>query len=340
MIKNISWKKYLDEIDNRITIFLFFAISGSILIGIYMVFFTSIGKDITWQSNVQLNFLLLDIIGILNVHFNVGITFVILLGIYSIIYIFCIFKPNFIFKNFRYQKLNKNSDISPFGQSPHFSDNNNNNNYLHIIIQWFSAYFVISVIIDQVQQIFGIHIGTPLQNNPLLSYLNLTAAPLNEEILFRILFLGIPLSIIIFKYKNSIISALIQPSKNLLIKSKRDKYILFIIIITNSIFFGLSHVIFGGNYEIGKITQASIGGLFLGWIYFRYGLMLSITFHWISNYALFSYSLLGSKVFNIPITNDAGNYFIMILSAAFFIIGILFIFRNINKYSRYLIKMK
>jgi hypothetical protein len=106
------------------------------------------------------------------------------------------------------------------------------------------------------------------------------------------------------------------------------------------VFFGLSHVIFGGNYEIGKITQASIGGLFLGWIYFRYGLMLSITFHWISNYVLFSYSLLGSKVFNIPVTDDEGNYFLMILSTAFFIIGILFIFKNINKYSKYLIKIK
>ena len=97
--------------------------------------------------------------------------------------------------------------------------------------------------------------GNPLMNNPLLSYFYLTASPLNEEILFRVIFLGIPLSLIVFKYKNSFISALIHPSKNISIKSTRDKYILFLIILLNSVFFGLTHVIFGGNYEIGKITE-------------------------------------------------------------------------------------
>ena len=53
-------------------------------------------------------------------------------------------------------------------------------------------------------------------DNPLLSFFYLTAAPLNEEILFRVIFLGIPLSLFVFKYKNSFISALIHPSKNLL----------------------------------------------------------------------------------------------------------------------------
>jgi len=314
-----------------------------------MVFFSSIGKEITWQSDVQLNFLLLNIIGILNAHFNLGITFIILLGIYTLIYIFCIFKPKFIFNSIWYRKSKKDyydklADQSQKSSSLHsqssFFEDDNNNNYLYTVIQWFSVYFVISVIIDQIQQIFNIQIGTPLLNNYLLSFLNLTAAPLNEEILFRVLFLGIPLSIIIFKYKNSIISALIHPGGNLLIRSRKDKYILFIVILANSIFFGLAHVIFGGNYEIGKITQASIGGLFLGWIYFRYGLMLSITFHWISNYALFSYSLLGSKIFNIDVTNDAGNYFLMILSAGFFIIGIICIIVNINTYGRHLLNLK
>jgi hypothetical protein len=331
LIKNICLQKYLDEINKKIVFLLFLVISGSIFIGTFVVFFTTIGKDITWQSNVQLNFLLLNILGISNLHFNLGVVFIFFWIIYNISYLQCIFNPDFLFNSF----LSKNSHkdkVKNFGIS--------SSNYLYITIQWFSAYFVISVIIDQVQQTFGIHMGTPLVNNPLLSYFYLTAAPLNEEILFRVIFLGVPLSLILFKYKNSFISALIHPSKNISIRSNRDKYLLFLIIFLNSVFFGLAHVIFGGNYEIGKITQASLGGLFLGWLYYRYGLGLSIVFHWISNYVLFSYGLLGSIVFSTPLNEDSTNYFLIPISAAFVVMGIIFIYQNSEKVLKYLFKIK
>ena len=103
------------------------------------------------------------------------------------------------------------------------------------------------------------------------------------------------------------------------------------IILLNSVFFGFSHVIFGGNYEIGKITQATLGGLFLGWLYYRYGLVTSIIFHWISNYVIFSYGLLGSIIFNISWSEESCNYFLMFYICVFIITGIIFICQNSQK---------
>lgn len=323
MIKNTSIQKHIDGINKKTIFLLFIVITGSIFIGVYVVFFTNIGKDITWHNNVPLNFLLLNILGLSNLQLNLGITFILFWAIYIIFYLICIFTPDFLLKNFLYKQLHHQNKIKNFDLS--------SNNYFYITIQWFSLYFVLSIIVDQIQKLFGIHMGTPLMNNPLLSYFYLTASPLNEEILFRVIFLGIPLSLIVFKYKNSFISALIHPSKNISIKSPRDKYILFLIILLNSVFFGLAHVIFGGNYEIGKITQASLGGLFLGWLYYRYGLATSIIFHWISNYVLFSYGLLGLIVFNTPVSEESTNYFLMIIYAAFIIAAIIFIYQNSEK---------
>jgi membrane protease YdiL (CAAX protease family) len=325
------FSKYLDNL-NKITIFsIFLIITGSIFIGFYIVFFTNIGKDVSWISNVPLNFLILNIFGISNLNYVLGITFILFWTGYIVFYSVIIFKPFFFFKGFFKRQMLKHNykdfDLFPL-------------NYLYIVIQWFSAYFIISILIDIIQQSFGIQIGTPLMDNPLLSFLYLTAAPINEEILFRVILIGIPLSLIVFKYKNSLISSLIYPSKNLIIRSNRDRNILIVIILLNSIFFGFSHVIFGGNYEVGKIAQATLGGLFLGWLYYQYGVVSSIIFHWISNYVIFSYGLMGSIIFKISWNEETGNYLLFFLYVIFIIAGIIFIFHNFQKIISYLKRNK
>jgi hypothetical protein len=108
----------------------------------------------------------------------------------------------------------------------------------------------------------------------------------------------------------------------------------------NSIFFGFSHVIFGGNYEIGKIAQATLGGLFLGWLYYQYGIVSSIIFHWVSNYVFFSYGLMGSIIFKISWNEDTGNYLLLLLYVMFIVAGIIFIFQNFLKIISYLTRNK
>ncbi len=331
MLKKICLQKYIDNLNKIIIFFLFLTITGSIFIGIFVVFFTNLGRDVTWQSNVSLNFLLLNMMGISNLQFDLGITFILFWFIYLAIYLISIYKPFFLFEGFLDMQLYKKK-FRYFGIST--------SNYLFIAIQWFSGYFLLSIIIDLVQQRFGIHIGNPSLNNPLISFFYLTAAPLNEEILFRVIFLGIPLSLILFRYRNSFISTIIHPGKNLSVETSRDRNLLFLIIFLNSVFFGLAHVIFGGNYEIGKITQASLGGLFLGWLYYRYGLGTSIIFHWISNYVLFSYGLFGSVLFNLSWSEESNNYFLMPISIAFFIVGVIFIYKYSEKLLKFLLTNK
>ncbi len=201
-----------------------------------------------------------------------------------------------------------------------------NSNYLLIALKWFSIYFVISIGIDVIQQLFGVGLGNPLTTNPIESFFYLTVAPLNEEVIFRIFFLGIPMFVIFSFYRISFIHTLLRPSKTIPFNYRFKKTIMLIIIL-NSVFFGLSHVIFGGGYEIGKITQASFGGLVLGWLYYRHGLATSIIFHWISNYVLFSYGILSFLLFNFSWNDESNNYLLVFISSAFIILGCILLYR-------------
>ncbi len=326
MFKQFDFKDYIDSLNKAITFYLFLFITASFFFGLYLVFFTDIGKDIGWHDNVPLNFLLLSVFNVSNIYSNLGVSFLFFWFFYAILYLFVVFKPVFLLRGFGRKKF-FNRDLKIFGVSI--------SNYLYIAIQWFSAYFVLSIIVDWVQQLFEVSIGDPLLDNPLLSFFYITAAPLNEEILFRIIFLGVPLSLVLVRYKNSFISTLVHPGKNVSVDSNGVKTLIFLIIFLNSAFFGLSHVVFGGDYGIGKITQATMGGLFLGWLYYKYGIVTSIIFHWISNYVLFSYGLVGFYFFNTSLSDETSNYFLMILSVAFIIVGIISMYRGAEKTFRF-----
>jgi hypothetical protein len=330
LFKQFDLKDYIDSLNKAITFYLFLFMTASIFFGLYLVFFTDVGKDTDWRDNVPLNFLLLSVLNVSNLYSNLGVAFLFFWICYATLYIFVILKPVFLFSRLGHKKF-FNHDFKIFGLS--------NSNFLYVAIQWFSAYFVLSIVIDWIQQLFEISIGNPLlDNDPLLSFFYISAAPLNEEILFRIIFLGVPLSLVLVRYKSSLISTLIHPGKNVSVESKGIKTLIFLIIFFNSAFFGLSHVVFGGDYEIGKITQATMGGLFLGWLYYKYGIVVSIIFHWISNYVLFSYGLVGYYFFNTSLSDETSNYFLMVISVSFIIVGMISIYRGAEKAFRFVKK--
>lgn len=216
-------------------------------------------------------------------------------------------------------------------------------NYLAVTISWFSGYFVLSILIDVIQQLFGVTLGNPLTANPLLSFFYLSAAPLNEEIFFRVLLLGLPLFLLFIPFgKGLFFSTLYHPYKNIPYqKGKNTTIVIAIIIALNSLAFGLSHVIFGGGYEIGKITQAGLGGIMIAWLYYRYSLSSAITFHWISNYVFFAYSIFGYYLFQSPWNVESDNIFLAILSVIFIAMGIIFLYRFSEElFKKYLKKSK
>ena len=72
-------------------------------------------------------------------------------------------------------------------------------------------------------------------------------------------------------------------------------------------FFGVAHVISGEPWTTGKILQASIGGIILGWVYFRYGLAAAIILHWATNYFIYSYLFLISEINGISLQNASSH---------------------------------
>ena len=323
-----SLNRTIEKTKVVIILFMVFVTGISLGIGLFLVFFTNLGGEMNWTNNVPLDFLLFSLFGFHTINFNLGIVFLFFWLVYLTCYLFCFLKPISITKLpfFKAKKRDQVQTTTPISQSIGFGTPIN---YLMITICWFSVYFILSILIDLIQQLFGVTLGNPLTNNPLLSFFYLSAAPLNEEIFFRIILLGLPLFLIFIPMgKGKILSTLNHPYPN--IQEFRGKYTtigIFIIIILNSFVFGLSHVIFGGGYEIGKISQAALGGLIIGWVYYRYGLTSAITFHWISNYVFFAYSILGFYLFQTPWNTESDNVLLGMVSVGFIAIGILFFYQ-------------
>jgi membrane protease YdiL (CAAX protease family) len=55
--------------------------------------------------------------------------------------------------------------------------------------------------------------------------------------------------------------------------------------------FGAAHFLYGGGWEIGKISTATISGLALGFAYLRYGAYAPILLHWFFNYYFGTFDL-------------------------------------------------
>jgi len=308
-------------------------------IGLFLVFFTNLGGEIDWTNDVPLDFLLFSIFGFQTINLSLGLVFLFFWVIYLTCYLFCLLKPTPIARlpllKTKRDVVSRNTQID---QSIRFGTTSN---YLMITISWFSVYFILSILIDLIQQLFGVTLGNPLTNNPLLSFFYLSAAPLNEEIFFRVILIGLPLFLIFIPIgRGKFLSTMNHPYPNIQEFRRKNTTIgIFIIIVLNSFVFGISHVIFGGGYEIGKISQAALGGLIIGWVYYRYGLASAITFHWISNYVFFAYSILGFYLFQTPWNTESDNMLLGMVSLGFIAIGILFLYQLASKVlMKYVIK--
>ena len=335
MLNRLFLNRVLVYIDDILLVIIVLVTAFSFFIGIFLVFLTNIGGEARWYSDVPLDFLIFGIFGLNSINFNLGISFLFFWTIYLACYLFCFLKPVPIF---HLSSLKK-----PFQMTGLERIKIQRDNYLAITISWFSGYFVLSILIDVIQQLFGVTLGNPLTANPLLSFFYLSAAPLNEEIFFRVLLLGLPLFILFVPFgKGLFLSTLYHPYKN--VSYKKGKYTtiaIVIIIALNSLAFGLSHVLFGGGYEIGKITQAGLGGVIIAWLYYRYSLSSALTFHWISNFVFFAYSIFGYFLFKSPWNTESDNLFLAIVSVVFIVMGVIFLFRlSVQLTKKYLKKLK
>jgi len=279
-------------------------------LGAYAIFNSEIGDDIDYNFPLEKFDMFLAGINLqFPLEYEIGDIFITVWSIFIILFVISFLGPK---KNF----MKTISDILSNGKNS-FSDN-----YMINIIKWFSILVLISAIITIIQESFGIVTEPPDTANDLILFLQISLAPITEEIGFRLILIGIPL-FLIYSHKSSIkffFKSLWNPYSNLHVYEKRKAIAL---IIGVGIFFGIAHVISGEPWTDGKILQASIGGIILGWVYFRYGLAAAIILHWATNYFIYSYLFLISEINGISVQNATNHSMIGTFEIILIVSGII-----------------
>jgi hypothetical protein len=277
-------------------------------IGIYLFFNSHLGGSIDY--NYPLSELeIIQNLGLKSLAtISIGNLFVIMWSLFLILFTIAAFGPK---KNFL-------RVLSPIMAGSHQIQEGN---YLVHAIKWFSIIIVLSAAIDIVQQSVGIKTTLPPFENDLLQLLSVTFAPLVEELGFRIILIGIPL-FLLYSHKASsrhFFKSLWHPSVNLPISDSKKAITIIVVV---GVFFGASHII-SEQWSEGKFVQATMSGIILGWVYFRYGFVASLLIHWATNYVIFSYGYLVSTVNEIRFVDAFSHSLLQTIEALLMATGIL-----------------
>ncbi len=279
-------------------------------IGAYLVFDSDIGKNINYQYPLDgLNFFVAGIGYKMPISFELGDAFIIAWSIYVVLFSVTLVGPLGSFTRTL-------TDIMSEGWR------GVRENGLVNMITWFSILILSSVVIDFIQTGFGIKIEPPQFQNGLVQFFQMTASPLTEEMGFRVLLIGVPL-FLIFSYHASwklFFKSLWNPARYLHITDYKKT---IVIIITVGIFFGAAHIVSGTPWSPGKITQATIAGIMIGWVYVRYGLGPAILVHWATNYFVYSYLFFIATSGQVPLSSEISNPFSDMLEQLLLVTGAL-----------------
>jgi len=244
--------------------------------GAYLVFNSEIGDDITHEYPMDSLSLFLAGIGFeVPVQFELGDGFIVIWCIFLILFTAAIFGPK---KNFAAVLQSMISEGSYKIQD----------NYIVAVIKWFSILVIVSGGIIAVQEFVGISVEQPEAPNQLIQFFDISLAPIIEELGFRVVLIGLPLYML-YSHKLSFkffVKSLWWPQKNL--HNVNMKKALSVIVIVG-ILFGAAHIFSDEAWSTGKLAQAIASGIIIGWVYFRYGFVPAILFHWATNYFIFSY---------------------------------------------------
>jgi hypothetical protein len=278
-------------------------------IGIYVIFESDIGDDIHYDYPITH----LDIFSQTDfyqstIDITLGDAFVILWMFYLIIFVIAILGPKQHF-------LKSISSLISMGKY------DAKLNYMFAMTKWLSILILISAIINFIQESFGIVTMPPLGGNSLIQFFYVSLAPILEEFIFRIILIGIPL-FVLYSGRASIryfLKCLWSPSSLNILNSKKA----FLLILFVGISFGFAHIAFSDSWSDGKFAQATAGGIILGWVYLRYGIVVSLLIHWATNYFIFAYAHFISQINYVPLELAFTNPLMSSLEWIFLFSGIL-----------------
>jgi len=182
-----------------------------------------------------------------------------------------------------------------------------------------SIVLVASLVIEMIQSSVGIETGMLETENQYIFFLGAMDAPLSEEIGFRVFIIGIA-SFIIYLAKGGefnpteALISLIQPFK--VHDYESGLKTLYKLVVIQAVLFGFAHLLGGGGWEIGKVTTATIAGIYLGYLFVKYGVTSAILGHAYFNIYLLTLSFasyVGVETNNMLMANYADLLFIYIL---------------------------
>ncbi|MGH1521495.1 MAG: CPBP family glutamic-type intramembrane protease [Nitrosopumilus sp.] len=258
-------------------------------IGIYVVFETDIGGDINYEFPLtHLDLFVGADFYRAPIDVSVGDAFVILWAFYVVLFVIATLGPKSGF-------LKSLSPVISLGQYP------SRLNYMIGVTKWFSILILLSVVINFIQEQFGISTLPPPVDNHLVHFFYVSLSPLLEEFGFRMILIGIPLFALYSNHSSLkyFIKCLWNPDNLNIYDSKKA----IILIVFVGITFGFAHIAFGESWSEGKFAQASVSGVILGWVYLRYGFVTSLLIHWATNYFVFSYAHFISQLNFISVEN-------------------------------------
>ena len=254
-------------------------------IGAYVFFDTGIGGDITHEYPLAYAVpLFAPVLDRLPFEASLGDGFVVLWSAFAVLFAVGISGPRRDFMRTLASILSSGRD------SPH--------NYTASMLKWFGVFVLASAAIDTVQGAFGVGIEPPEFGNDLVRFFSASLAPFVEEIGFRVVLIGLPLYAVFHRHVRSgrgLAGSLWHPSGG---AGTADPRPAFVLIAASGILFGLAHVLFGEPWSGGKFSQAAVGGIILGWVYYRHGLAAAVLLHWATNYFVLSY------LFFVAVLND------------------------------------
>jgi hypothetical protein len=161
--------------------------------------------------------------------------------------------------------------------------------------------------------------GTPiggLSGDPMQLFVGFAYSPLVEELGFRVLLIGLVAIILsLSRPWKTALSTLWRPSKAIegLAVGSGASIIIWAATGFSAVTFGACHVVCGGSsWDIGKLPEATYGGLVLGYLYVKYGFHVAVLAHWGVDFLGSVYAFFGQAAYGIPwnssTTEFAGQY--------------------------------
>ena len=275
---------------------------------------------------------------------RIGYIFIIAWFIYIILFVMILLRPKDVVKVALSIIQSKNNNkrmprggMTSVNSKENYIDKANtveeaDRNLLMITIAWFSIFILASKGIDTIQSAFGITMGSleAEYDNYIRYFIDASTAPLKEEFVFRIILIGLPIYILLTKHDVSLTSVLWHPYNKIDINKMNGERVAFIITVS-ALLFALAHILFSSGWSYGKISQAMLGGLILGWLYYRYGFPTAVILHWAINYMPLVYLLFNNGIISsegYPLINtthlyyNGSNTFIYIIELLIIINGI------------------